>query len=654
MVTGCISQSPFTTYPYTVSFNANGGTGTMADMSFMYGVAQNLTANSFTHPQGFSFIGWATDPNGPTVYNDEESVSNLTETLGGTATLYAKWDMVTLTQESEDVLLSNGNFLTGTGGTHTHVTIADGATVTLSDVNITAIDVEDSECQWAGITCLGDAVIILAEGTTNNVKGGRYSSGIFVPEGKTLTIQGSGILNASSDDGDYGCSAGIGGSKGSNSPTFNSYQTAAGNIVIAGGTVNANGGWMAAGIGSGYTNSSCGNITITGGTVTANNGGNTATAAGIGSGYLNSSCGNITISGGNVVSYGKYESPGIGSGPYNSSCGNIVITNGVTMVTVTKGEECDITIGAGAEGSTCGTVTIGSTLTSEISGYTQWIYHQLILADNADNTSAISETNGITCLKATLTDRTLYKDGDWNTLCLPFGVTDGDATDYVTFSGTPLEGATVMELDTDGDYSGNQTGFDAATGTLYLYFKTATAIEAGKPYLVKWTKPDGYDLAPYEHNIFSPVFSSAAVTTAAPEDVTFADGLYTVSATNSGLRTVQFIGTYNPVALTPNDQSNLFLGDANTLYYPNAANNADGKYYVNACRAYFHVDLTGAANAVRAFVLGFGDDEQTGIASLPADSKDGGAWYTLDGLRLSGKPSASGVYINNGHKVVIK
>ena len=30
------------------------------------------------------------------------------------------------------------------------------------------------------------------------------------------------------------------------------------------------------------------------------------------------------------------------------------------------------------------------------------------------------------------------------------------------------------------------------------------------------------------------------------------------------------------------------------------------------------------------------------------------AWYSLDGRRLSGKPSAKGLYINNGNKVVIK
>ena len=29
-------------------------------------------------------------------------------------------------------------------------------------------------------------------------------------------------------------------------------------------------------------------------------------------------------------------------------------------------------------------------------------------------------------------------------------------------------------------------------------------------------------------------------------------------------------------------------------------------------------------------------------------------WYTLDGCKLSGKPTQKGIYVNNGSKVVIK
>ena len=33
---------------------------------------------------------------------------------------------------------------------------------------------------------------------------------------------------------------------------------------------------------------------------------------------------------------------------------------------------------------------------------------------------------------------------------------------------------------------------------------------------------------------------------------------------------------------------------------------------------------------------------------------DSEAWYTLNGVRLNGKPTKKGIYINNGKKIVIK
>ena len=180
----------------------------------------------------------------------------------------------------------------------------------------------------------------------------------------------------------------------------------------------------------------------------------------------------------------------------------------------------------------------------------------------------------------TLAGRTLYKDGKWNTLCLPFSVSD--------FTGTPLADATVMELDATGTYDTDKnTGYDAMSGTLYLYFKNAESIVAGRPYIVKWGSGD---------NIESPSFTGVTIDATTPVAVTSADG------------TVTFTGTYSPVALTPGDKSNLFLGETNTLYYPNSANNADDIYYVNAFRAYFHI--SDASTNVRAFVLGFGEDDR--------------------------------------------
>ena len=357
-------------FPYTVAFNANGGTGTMNNQSFMYNVAQNLNGNVFSRTY-YEFEGWAISPDGPKVYNDGQSVINLTQTPNATVTLYAKWLFVGTIPR----LLYDGDTLNGTGTPHTHVSIADGATVTFSGVDITAI-LEDDDHRWPGITCLGDAIIVLAEGTTNSVKGGIDNPGIYVPQGHTLTLQDSGTLNATGGSGSAGIGSGYSSScgnitisggtvnatgGGSSAGIGSGRNGSCGNITISGGTVNATGNESAAGIGSGW-GSSCGNITINGGIVTATGGEH---AAGIGSDY-ESSCGDITISGGTVTATGGNGGAGIGSG-WSSSCGNITITDGVTRVTATKGDNCDNAIGKGhGDIATCGTVTIGGVETGFI------------------------------------------------------------------------------------------------------------------------------------------------------------------------------------------------------------------------------------------------------------------------------------------------
>ena len=77
-----------------------------------------------------------------------------------------------------------------------------------------------------------------------------------------------------------------------------------------------------------------------------------------------------------------------------------------------------------------------------------------------------------------LSGRTMHTNGDWSTLCLPFDIDD--------FSGTPLDGFTVKELDTETASDGHVTGIEGST--LYLNFKDATRIEAGKPYVIKQNK----------------------------------------------------------------------------------------------------------------------------------------------------------------------
>ena len=243
--------------------------------------------------------------------------------------------IVDLSTIKADYTASNGVTLTGTLGANVKISIAAGATVTLDGVNINGTNSHDY--RWAGITCVGNATIIL--NGANTVKGFKDDyPGIYVPVDKTVTIKGTGSLTASSN----GWGAGIGGV----------LEKACGNIEIQGGNITATGGNQAAGIGGGY-GAACGTITISGGNVTATCG---DYGAGIGSGATGASCGSITISGGTVTARGGCAGAGIGTGQ-DARCGAITITSGVTHVTATKGDEYAKSIGRGERGS-CGTVSI--------------------------------------------------------------------------------------------------------------------------------------------------------------------------------------------------------------------------------------------------------------------------------------------------------
>ena len=270
------------------------------------------------------------------------------------------------------------------------------------------------------------------------------------------------------------------------------------------------------------------------------------------------------------------------------------------------------------------------------------------LYDDASNTTLLSEADGKQ-IAVTLSGRTLFKDGNWNALCLPFNL----GSDYVAnFLGN---GGKLMELDTEGEYATNrapaengtsQTGFDPATGTLRLYFKEATEIKAGTPYIIKW--PNG------GNNLTDHKFQSVKIdnsdATLIRQSVESADGR------------VLFSGTFSPVELPVSDKSNLFFASGNedqsVLGYPTDGNNddtANPKYLVKSFRAFFHVDLSDGAS-INAIELHAGD-ETTGVKNVQCSMfsvQSSDAWFDLQGRRVAGKPSRAGAYINNGKKIVIK
>ena len=101
---------------YTVSFNANGGTGTMADVTGVSAGAYTLPANGFTAPDGKRFVGWATSAGGTA------TAAGGTITVSANVTLYAIWEEIPTSHPAKPTL--------GITGTYTYNGSAQTVTVT--------------------------------------------------------------------------------------------------------------------------------------------------------------------------------------------------------------------------------------------------------------------------------------------------------------------------------------------------------------------------------------------------------------------------------------------------------------------------------------------------------------------------------------------
>ena len=242
------------------------------------------------------------------------------------------------------------------------------------------------------------------------------------------------------------------------------------------------------------------------------------------------------------------------------------------------------------------------------------------LADDADNTSLIEDNDG-KLADVTLSGRTLWKDGTWNTLVLPFNYD-------LTADGNVLEGADVRSL-SGASYSGNK---------LKLNFTSegdVDEIEAGKPYIIRWKTASNT-------NLESPVFSGVTI------DKTKANTV----ADLGDEKTLVFQGIYAPLSFETDETSVLFLGADNKLYWPLPG------AYVGAQRAIFSLSGFSADDAAGVrFVLDFGEDggTTTGIISVnDGKTVETGDWYDLNGRKLDNMPARKGVYIRNGKKEVIK
>ncbi len=513
---------------------------------------------------------------------------------------------VNLSTIGANYVAQHGDVLTGTLTGNYKISIADGATVTLAGIIINGGD--DWDTDWAGITCEGDATLVLADGTSNSVKPFRSQrAAISVPSGKTLSIQGSGSLTAEARE-NWGTGAGIGGDD------LSDY----GNIVITGAAnVTAYGG--GAGIGGGSSNGylvAGGNITIsTTGTVTAYGGEH---SAGIGSGRANdadNSCGDILISKGTVVATGGNSAAGIGSGLSVSSatsrCGTITIENTVTSVTATKGGDAYDCIGRGDNG-TCGTVKFGDQTMFNGSSWTTTptaggTYGGLSLA--ITTTTNTNDTWTLTPYVAPAVPTgaidglfTVSNDGGLTTKQVYFS--QGNLQAIGTTSSSPSSGWTWQFAEHQWDYIGglsSSSGSEAQTGNNYIS-DNGTVSSNGTVDLFCWsTNATYYGIHnSYDNNDYSGDFRDWGNTMSGNwRTLTYAEWgyLFNTRTTTSGVRYAKAkVNNVNGVILLPDDWSTSYhaLSSTDTGNAAFTANEIDASTWASSLEAHGAVFLPAA------------------------------------------------------------
>ena len=248
----------------------------------------------------------------------------------------------------------------------------------------------------------------------------------------------------------------------------------------------------------------------------------------------------------------------------------------------------------------------------------------LVLLDNdlnekVKNSDKLTEAIGKKA-NVTLSGRTFFKDGKWNSLLLPFEVTEEQLEDETH----PLYGATIKQL-----YSGSVTGTHVD-----MSFSSVSALEAGWFYIFKWESGE---------DIVNPVFKNVEIEKNASGLLgSYMDSNYCFLV----------LGNFDSYEFDPSywEAYPYYLTSDGDLKY------SDKARVMKPFRMFFafYANDPGALE----FNLNFDDgDSTTGIVELDGNGRDNRApegYYNLQGVKYNGKPIQKGVYINNGHKVVVK
>lgn len=206
-------------------------------------------------------------------------------------------------------------------------------------------------------------------------------------------------------------------------------------------------------------------------------------------------------------------------------------------------------------------------------------------------------------------NRTLVAD-KWQGFSLPFSLTAGE------IAASALNGASIAEFDSDKDN----------TGTV-IYFKEATAIEAGVPYLIKPAEGD---------NITSMTFTGKTIAAGVEAQTIGEEGDYQFAAQ-----------LYYDTSL-PTDGTIAYMSTGEGNKVKKLISGGSG---IKGTRAYFIIP-SGVAPAR----IVFEGDEVTSIDGTEFIVQDSAkdVYYDLQGRKVTGKPTQRGIYIVNGKKMFVK
>ena len=256
----------------------------------------------------------------------------------------------------------------------------------------------------------------------------------------------------------------------------------------------------------------------------------------------------------------------------------------------------------------------------EVSAWSAADRFALITLKPAVDNSFIPENLAEYMSHITLDGYTIRKDGKWTALYLPFSVID--------ISASPFAGADIRIL--------KRASLTDTILTLEFSDTPLLYINAGRPFVVRWSKADGYDSADEDtRDIKNPVFTDCIV---------YDNNRDFINASGD----VSFKGTYAPIAIGESNDSIFCLGENNTFCYPQQG------AAISACSAYFVLQSVTRVNRV-VWNLGEGDAYVTSVGNpaLPSPSVRPDDWFDVSGRRLQGRPTDRGVYLNKGRKVVV-